>query len=56
MRVGYLPEELEATVNYPNRDFRFENHYDFPVELSVKTVVNGNDGVLMVMLLKKDVE
>lgn len=52
MRVGYLPEELEATVNYPNRDFRFQNNYDFPVKLSVKVIENGNDGVLLVELRK----
>lgn len=50
--VGYLPRELEATVNYPNADFKFKNNYDFPVVLSVSANVTDGDGVLLVTLSK----
>ena len=50
--VGYLPRELEATVNWDNVDFKFKNNYDFPVMLSVSADVTEGDGVLLVTLSK----
>jgi len=51
MRVGYLPEALEATVSYDHIDFKFLNEYDFPVKLSV----DAENGVLLVKLHKMQV-
>lgn len=39
--VGYVPEGQDATVSYPELDFRFINSYDVPVRI-VATVVDGN--------------
>ena len=31
--VTYVPSGLDATVAWPNRDFKFRNNYDFPIYL-----------------------
>ena len=31
--VAYLPASLDATVNWPNLDFKFENNRNFPIKL-----------------------
>ena len=39
--VGYVPAGRDATVSYPELDFRFENTYDVPVRLGAQ-IERGN--------------
>ena len=38
--VSYVPSGLDATVAWPNRDFKFRNSYDFPIYL--RSQVDGS--------------
>lgn len=38
--VGYMPNGMDATVNWPNLDFVFENSTEYPIK--VEMVMNGN--------------
>lgn len=38
--VGYMPNGMDATVNWPNLDFVFENSTDYPIK--VEMTMSGN--------------
>lgn len=40
LKVAYVAPNLDASVAWPTVDFKFQNHYDFPVKLIVKVVDN----------------
>lgn len=44
--VTYVPSGLDATVAWPNRDFKFRNTYDFPIYL--RAIPDGNRLVVSV--------
>lgn len=53
MRVHYLPAGFDATVNYPELNFKFKNVYEVPVQ--IKTSADGSNLTIKIVATESTV-